>query len=234
MIPKIIHYCWFGNKEKDKFTLECIDNWSKKCPNYKIIEWNENNCDLINAPKYVKDAYENKRWAFVSDYFRLQKLLEYGGIYLDTDVKLLKNFDNLLNFELFLSYESSISVCTAIIGSTKNNHILTKFIEIYNNLEIGLKTPNSQLLFNFLELHGKNIDKDFYLDSNSVIFKQSVFSPIDYYDNLDKTTNETIAIHYFSGTWKNKGDFLIDKIKIKTFKILGPRIYSKLKKVFKK
>ena len=95
MIPKIIHYCWFGKKTKPEKIEELILSWKKILPDYQIIEWNENNCDISISPEYVKTAYELKKWAFVSDYFRLKALYEFGGIYLDTDVEIIKKFDDL-------------------------------------------------------------------------------------------------------------------------------------------
>ena len=92
MIPKIIHYCWFGKNPKNNLILRCIESWKKFCPNYKFVEWNESNFD-VNSNLYTKQAYENKKWAFVSDYVRLYALYNYGGIYLDTDCEILQSLD---------------------------------------------------------------------------------------------------------------------------------------------
>lgn len=233
MIPKIIHYCWFGNKEKDAFTLECIETWKVKCQDYKIIEWNETNCDLINSPKYVQEAYEHKQWAFVSDYFRVQKLIEFGGIYLDTDVKLLNNFEAFLNLDFFISFESSNTLCTAVIGAKMDEEILKNFIKIYNSIEPGCKTPNSKLLFDFLKLKDVNINNNLNISENKTIYKQSIFSPLNYYTKENKTSNETISIHFYGGTWKTKKDIFFDKIKKISYKILGEKKYNKIKEKLK-
>lgn len=233
MIPKIIHYCWFGNKEKDSFTIECINTWKEKCPDYKIIEWNETNCDLSNVPQYIKSAYKCKQWAFVSDYFRLQKLIEFGGIYLDTDVKLLNDFVSFLNLDFFISFESPNALCTAVIGAKKGEEILKKFINIYHSLELGSKIPNSKLLFDFLKLKDVNIDNNLNISENKIIFKQAVFSPLNYYTKENKTSNETISIHYYGGTWKTKKEIIFDNFKRILYKILGEKKYNKIRGKFK-
>ena len=89
-VPKIIHYCWFGGNPKPKLAEKCIKSWKKFCPDYQIIEWNEENFDVSAAPEYVCQAYAAKRWAFVTDYVRLKAMTEMGGIYMDTDVELVK------------------------------------------------------------------------------------------------------------------------------------------------
>ena len=101
MIPKIIHYCWFGKAKKSELEIKCIESWKKFCPNYKIIEWNEENYD-VSKNTYMYQAYQKSRWGFVSDYTRLDVIYNYGGIYLDTDVELIKPIDDLLEDEGFI------------------------------------------------------------------------------------------------------------------------------------
>ena len=105
MIPKIIHYCWFGGKPKPELAEKCIESWKKFCPDYEIVEWNEGNFN-INSNLYVKQAYEAKKYAFVTDYVRLYALYTQGGIYMDTDVMVLKPLDEYLNHEAFSGFES--------------------------------------------------------------------------------------------------------------------------------
>ena len=106
MIPKVIHYCWFGNNPKPKMVKKCINSWKKYCSDYEIIEWNENNFD-VNYCDYVKEAYEAKKWAFVSDFARLWIIYNCGGIYLDTDVEIIRNLDELLNDKAFFGFEDN-------------------------------------------------------------------------------------------------------------------------------
>ena len=99
-IPKKIHYCWVGGTAKPKSVQYCIDSWKKYCPDYEIIEWNEDNYDF-SKNRYMKEAYDNKKWGFVPDYARLDIIYQHGGIYMDTDVEMVANLDDLLEYEGF-------------------------------------------------------------------------------------------------------------------------------------
>ena len=105
MIPKKIHYCWFGRGEKPKLAKKCIESWKKYCPDYEIVEWNEDNFD-INQNEYTKYCYNNKKFAFLSDYARLMVVYKEGGIYFDTDVEVVRSFDDLLNNKAFVGFET--------------------------------------------------------------------------------------------------------------------------------
>ena len=122
-IPKIIHYCWFGKKEKPNIVKKCISSWKVILKDYEIIEWNEENFD-ISSNNFVRQAYENGKFAFVSDYVRVYALYNYGGIYLDTDVEVFKNFDPLLNNESFWGFEEKNFIATSTIGAQKNNKFI--------------------------------------------------------------------------------------------------------------
>ena len=131
-IPKVIHYCWFGKNPLPELAVKCINSWKKYCPDYEIIEWNENNFDL-NSVTYVKEAYEAKKWAFITDYVRLFVLYEYGGVYMDTDVELLKPIDSFLTLDAFSGFESSNAVPTGIISSRKNFKFIKELLDYYND-----------------------------------------------------------------------------------------------------
>lgn len=135
MIPKIIHYCWFGNNEKPEIVKDCIKSWEYFLPDYKIIEWNENNTEFLNC--FVKKAFKLKKWAFVSDFVRLEKLCEYGGVYLDTDMLLLKNISDLLEVRMFLGAENDSTINAGIIGACKNHDFLQTLLRHYENIEIN-------------------------------------------------------------------------------------------------
>ena len=109
MIPKIIHYCWFGGAELPEKDRKCIESWKKFCPDYQIIEWNENNYD-VTKNTYMYQAYQAKKWGFVPDYARLDIIYQHGGIYLDTDVELVKNLDSLLENDAFMGFVSPLTV----------------------------------------------------------------------------------------------------------------------------
>ena len=117
-MKKYIHYCWFGGKPLSKLTKKCIKSWKKYLPDYEIIEWNESNVDLEECP-FIKEAYENKKWAFVADYARTKAIYEMGGIYFDTDMIITKDISFLLDKETFLGVEDSMMVNAAVWGTSK-------------------------------------------------------------------------------------------------------------------
>ena len=113
MIPKKIHYCWFGGNPLPELAIKCLESWKKYCPDYEIIEWNETNFNLDSC-EYVREAYQAKKWAFVSDYARLKVVYDNGGIYLDTDVELIKSLDRLLKNKSFFGTETTGVVATGL------------------------------------------------------------------------------------------------------------------------
>ena len=133
MIPKIIHYCWFGNNEKPELVLRCIESWKKQLPDWEIIEWNESNWDVRNF-EFTKKAYENKKYAFISDVARLDVLYRYGGVYLDTDVEILKMnpFDRFLQLDAFFSFENERNVNTGqCFGSMRRVNLINSLMADY-------------------------------------------------------------------------------------------------------
>lgn len=232
MIPKIIHYCWFGKAEKNEIIKQYMHTWEKKLPDYQIIEWNEDNCDIASAPKFVQEAYMKKKWAFVSDYFRLVALIKYGGIYLDTDIELVKNFDDLLNLDLFFCFESAGYICTAVIGAKKENDILIKFKKKYEQMEFS-EVPNSKLLYDLLLDDIVDISSNYNLSDSEVIFSSDYFSPKDFYSDKILITDNTVCIHHFTSTWKSKKKKFGDKIRKLIYNILGPKKYIKFKNFLK-
>lgn len=133
MIPKIIHYCWFGGNEKPEIVKSCLNSWLKFCPNWEIHEWNESNFDVTNVP-YMKEAYEQKKWAFVSDVARLIVVYQHGGIYLDTDVELLDTLDNWINYDAFYAFESNRNINSGIgFGAVKGHHSVKAMLDWYTD-----------------------------------------------------------------------------------------------------
>ena len=133
MIPKIIHYCWFGRNPLPELAQKCIASWKKYCPDYQIIEWNEDNFD-INCNAYVKEAYEAKKWAFVSDVARLYALVEMGGIYMDTDVEVLKPLDSLLKYEAVSGFESETAIPTGLMAACKGQKLFVELLHEYDTI----------------------------------------------------------------------------------------------------
>lgn len=139
MIPKVIHYCWFGGNLKSEIIEKCIASWKKNCPDYQIIEWNESNWD-VNKYSYAKEAYEAKKWAFVSDVARLDILLNHGGIYLDTDVEIFvpDPFGKYLKYESVLCFENARGINTGMFfASEARTQICCNFFKPYINLHFS-------------------------------------------------------------------------------------------------
>ena len=131
MIPKIIHYIWVGGKEKPVDIKRCMATWKKHLEGYKVIEWNESNFDIEQHP-FVKAAYEAKKWAYVSDYIRAYAIYNYGGIYLDTDILLLDNFDDFLNHRAFVGFENPNYPFTAAFGAEKGHPLVKDMLDYYD------------------------------------------------------------------------------------------------------
>jgi mannosyltransferase OCH1-like enzyme len=137
MIPKKIHYIWFGPNPKSNLILKCIETWKKVLPEYEINEWNDQNISEFMSSNYFKVTYENKKWAFASDFARMKILEKHGGIYLDTDMFVLKNFDNFLDNDLVLGREDLIHISAGMIACKKNNIFIKKVLDRYENLKPG-------------------------------------------------------------------------------------------------
>lgn len=197
MIPKIIHYCWFGRKPLPQQVKDYIATWRKHCPDYKIKEWNEENFD-INSTKWTKEAYAVKKYAFVSDYVRLYALYYEGGIYLDTDIEVLKTFDNLLNQDYFIGYEHYNVVGTGVIASIKGGKFIKNFLDLYqtksfiNDDGTINNTPNTRLLMNYITENHLNIK----------IYDIDYFCAKNYQTGKIEKTARTYCIHHYSASWK--------------------------------
>ena len=140
-VSKIIHYCWFGGNPKPKLAEKCIKSWKKFCPDYQIIEWNEENFDVSAAPEYVCQAYAAKRWAFVTDYVRLKAMTEMGGIYMDTDVELVKPLTPFLAHDAFAGFETDASVQTGLLACCPGFPLFQEFLQHYDSASF-VKRPD--------------------------------------------------------------------------------------------
>ena len=233
MIPKVIHYCWFGGNPLPESVIKCIESWRKFCPGYEIKKWTEDNYD-INKIQYIKEAYQEKKYAFVSDFARLDIIYNFGGIYLDTDVELIDSLDGLINNELFLGMESAGRVNTGIgFGGEAKNEFIKKNIEVYNKINFNNHTTCVTYTSNLLKNMGlKNKDVTQRL-GNIVIFSSDFFCPMSFETKKTVITKNTISIHHFDMTWQeNKIKFLSLKIKMRRY--LGSNIYEKVKIFLKK
>lgn len=207
LIPKKIHYCWFGGKELPKFLLECIESWKHLCPDYQIIEWNESNYDITKIP-YVKEAYENRKYGFVTDVARLDILYEYGGIYMDTDVLLYKNLDELLYQPAFVGVEKWGNINTgggvgAVAGHPMIKELLDYRKMFHFILEDGRLNIETNGLYETIPFvrHGMKVDNSMQIINGMTVYPWYIFHPYDYMSCEKRTEESTISMHCFYGGW---------------------------------
>ena len=226
MIPKIINYCWFGKNPQSDFVKRCIDSWKEQCPNYEFIEWNEDNFD-INSNQYVKEAYMARKWAFVSDYVRLYALKTMGGIYLDTDVELIKNLDPFLIYPAFTGYESKNYIPTAVMGSEPDNEWIRFLLSYYDNNHFINDDGTMNMQTNVITITEMTKSKysipfdnnKFEIENVLTIFPKDYFAPKSPGERHYRITNNTVGIHHFDGSWM-EGSKKINHIKLKCSPIL--------------
>lgn len=210
MIPKIIHYCWFGNGEKPELAKKCIESWKKYCSDYELMEWNEQNFDISSAPLYVRQAYENKKWAFITDYVRLYAMVNYGGVYMDTDVEVIKPIDEFLNNRAFSGFEDGINIPTGIMASEKDFPLFKELLAYYDNIEFinqdgTLNTvTNVTIITGICENKGLLKNNKFQIIDGFAIYPEEYFCPIDYESGKLKKTRDTYTIHWFAGSWRSR------------------------------
>lgn len=214
MIPKIIHYCWFGRNPLPPLALHCIESWKKFLPDYEIKEWNEDNFDVHMIP-YTSEAYSVKKYAFVSDYARFWILNKYGGIYFDTDVEVIKPMEDILTKGSFMGMERNyLGYAKALINPgvgfalTPNHIFLTKILEIYGRLHFVLPdgTLNTEKTIVYyttklLQEAGLKNHNGIQLVEGIYVYPSDFFSPIDFTTKRLHITNNTYTIHQYMGTW---------------------------------
>lgn len=203
---KIIHYCWFGGKKKPSKLKYYIKTWKKYLPDYEIMEWNESNFD-VNMFDFTKEAYKNKKWAFVSDVARVYALKEYGGIYFDTDVEIIKNVDFILDNEIWLGREDENYLATAMFGvkEAHNKHIEDIF-NFYKDLKFDAndvyKYTNPKIFTKHFEKYGlKKGNTNQVLDGDIHIYAKDYFNPKSYDGKNNTFSNNTCIVHHFDATW---------------------------------
>ena len=211
-IPKIIHYCWFGKGPLDEKAISCIDSWKKFFPDYKIIEWNEDNYD-INANDFIKNAYQNKKWAFVSDVARLDIMYKYGGIYFDTDVEVIKSYTDILNVdsEGFVGFETTNQIATGLgFGMQPGNPLIKEILDVYNNIDFNQYINDlpsiacTVLTTEIFKKYGLSLCNSNQLIQNISVLSSEYFSPIDYYTGKFNKTALTHSIHWYNASWQSQ------------------------------
>lgn len=209
-IPKVIHYCWFGNGKMPELERKCMESWRRICPDYEIKLWNETNYDL-EKNKYMKQAYETGKFGFVPDYARLDIIYENGGIYLDTDVEIVKRFDELLNLSGFMGFQSKDLVALGLgFGACKGNRLIKKMRDDYDD-RIFLKkdgsldiTASPFIQTNLLKGLGLKLDNKVQKIEGMVVLPAECLCP----DNnmFPHVTDNTFSIHKFSGSWVSEAE----------------------------
>lgn len=249
-IPKTIHYCWFGGKPLPASAKKCVKSWKKYCPDYNIIEWNERNFD-IQCNYFCKKMAEEKKWAFISDYARLKIVYEYGGIYLDTDVELIRSLDDLLKYKAFMGFQDSKEVNTGLgFGSVRKQKFIKENMNYYEKLSENftpIACPN--ITTKLLRAYGLMDDcGKIQQVADIMIFPVEYFCPKSERTGLIEKTGNTFSIHHFDASWfsddwkkgqqrrwkREKRRYILHTPNRCFRKWLGLERYSKIKKLFRR
>lgn len=231
MIPKVIHYCWFGRGEKPELAKKCIASWCKFLPDYEIKEWNEDNFD-INCNQYVKEAYESRKFAFVTDYVRLYAIYTEGGVYMDTDVEVLKTFDPFLHHHAFSGFETDGNVPTGMMAGEKGSIWAKDLLDGYRNRKFiqddgtfDMRT-NTEVITSYMLSKGL-IQNNTYQDFPGLctMYPADFFCPKDHRTGKIKCTKNSVCIHHFAGSWLpfSFAKRIRHKVKLLGVKILGEK-----------
>lgn len=225
MIPKIIHYCWFGHNPLPELAIKCIDSWKKFLPDYEIREWNEDNFD-VNIIPYTEAAYKAKKYAFVSDYARFWILYKYGGVYFDTDVEVIRPMDDIIEIGPFMGCEKSTnkgttpSVAPGLgLGVTPGLDLYKDILEFYHGYEFVLKSDSYKMVTivdittNILLRHGLKNEPGIQFIDGVYIYPSEYFCPIDIITKRLRITENSRTIHHYAASWTNQ----TLKKRIKTF-----------------
>lgn len=243
MIPKMIHFCWFGGKPMPESTRKYIRTWRQFLPDYRIIKWSEKNFDIQSAPDYVKEAYEAKKYAFVSDYVRVQKLLQYGGIYFDTDVEVIRPFEQFLEgHSMVMCFEGDQTLSTAFFACCKGHPFMEEFEKTYHTRHFLQKNGGMDLtvintgISRQAREWGIDLSRDEYQETahHTAVYPAAYFSAFDIKNWHEKPNSDTCTIHHMDASWVDKkGTIHITVIK-SLQRVLGYEVYDRLKGFLKK
>lgn len=241
MIPKLIHYCWFGRGKMPEHLKQYMVTWKRILPDYKIMEWNEDNFDVDSSIAYVREAYAAQKFAFVSDYVRLKVLYDYGGIYLDTDIEMIKSPENLLkDASMVIGFETETKLITAFIASEKGNIIIADFLNRYATRHFLLEngdydlTPINDKFTELLVQYGMKINNTRQSIGDGVeIYPYVVFCGQDIENSHLKIEESTCTIHRFQASWVKQSFWVRLKYRVIIRilqKILGCNRYDQVKR----
>lgn len=225
MIPKKIHFCWYGKGDYNDVIKKCIASWEKQLPDYQIKKWDETNTPFDKFP-FLKLLYKQKKWSFITDYIRLYSIYTEGGIYLDTDIEILKDFGNLLNEDAFVGFQTNLKdskypLNSAVIGAVKNNPFILdclKATEKKQRLQFNAM-GGPPIVSGVLYSYGLAAYKKQYLN-NVLLLPTDYFYPFSWDETFTEAciTENTICIHWWEDSWKNKKKgftYYVDSIKRK-------------------
>lgn len=240
MIPKIVHYCWFGNNPKSKLIKKCIASWKKYLPDWEIIEWNESNYDVYKN-EYVSSAYNNQKWAFVVDFARFDILNQYGGVFLDADVELLKTIpEALLEHKAFTGFETGRTVAPGLIFASVVGHpMLREIIEVYGTKKYGEKINGKtetivDIVTDILDKNGLIKNNQLQSVKGIVVYPQEYFCCFNHETQNFDIKEETISIHHYAASWSTWYRRLYFKMIKIAAKVLGKERYLRIKRKIKK
>lgn len=204
LIPKKIHYCWFGGSDIPEQNVNWMNSWKKYCPDYEIVRWDESNYD-IKKNKFTFEAYKAKKWGFVPDYARLDIIYNEGGIYLDTDVEIIKPLDDLLYQKAFFGVEIDKYINPGSgFGASKHNRIIKELAMQYDNIgfDKNKMVPSPKYLQKFFAKHGWKQDGNYYACDDFTILPEKILSPI-FDSSISEvfTIPQTYAIHHYDASW---------------------------------
>lgn len=212
MIPKKIHYCWFGGNPLPELAIKCIKSWKKFFPDYEIIEWNENNYDVHKIP-YISQAYEAKKYAFVSDYARFDILYEHGGIYFDTDVEVIKSMDKIIEQGAFAGVELPGKLAAGLgLASPAASPIYKEILDSYKHSQFIDKNGENDLttvvirVSDIFRKYGFTDENKIQNICGIIIYPTEYFCPYNYENNTMKITTNTYTIHHYDGSWLSQED----------------------------
>lgn len=230
MIPHIIHYCWFGPAQKSALIRRCIASWQKYLPGWEIIEWNESNYD-VSKIRYIRDAYEQKKWAFVVDYARFDILNQYGGVFLDTDVELLHPFtEEMLDNAAFTGFESMNQINPGLVyASEAGQKILHSIMSEYEHREFTTKETICDVVTGILVKEGLKNDDSFQRVGGVTVYPSEYFCCFDHETQHYTITDRTVSIHHYAASWSP----WYRKIRFRSIRliaeIMGPERYKRIK-----
>ncbi len=226
MIPKVIHYCWFGGKPLPESAKKCIASWRKFCPDYEIKEWNETNVDVTGSD-YIREAYEEKAWAFVPDMVRLQVIYEHGGIYLDTDVEMIRSFDNLMEAPAFMGIDGEVVALGLGFGAESHHPFIGELLDDYKHRHFKKPdgtvdlTPSPTCQSPIFLKHGFSGKDEKQIVDGVIVYPSEFFCPKSFKTGILSLTGNTYSIHHFDGSWLTDGQKRHIRIRHSFYQKLG-------------